>query len=268
MSVRQLILPELVEIGYINPERVEAMAETFIEQGMVKDKSNLEGFIYEPQERFSLWGNRSFLLVLAVALVSLVVLALLVRFNRRLQREIYERKEAELLLKVLADTDSLTQLFNRRAFSQRYNSELIRAQRYGDVFSIILIDLDYFKRVNDTLGHGAGDQVLMEMAKVIRELTRETDICGRFGGEEFIILQPRTAMADAEVFAGRLCEEIHNRQVDLSGGESVTISASIGVAQWQNQDQGEATIIRADKALYKAKDSGRDRVVCWSEQLQ
>jgi diguanylate cyclase (GGDEF)-like protein len=188
-------------------------------------------------------------------------------FNHRLQKEVDERRAAEEKLKHLADTDSLTGLLNRRAFTQRYNAELARAQRYSDVFSIILIDLDFFKRINDTYGHKAGDTVLAKTAELLQENTRESDICCRFGGEEFILLLPKTAVAEARVYANRLCQKIRAQSISIGDDEVVSVAASIGVVEWATEDSGETTIIKADKALYSAKKHGRDQVVVWGAGL-
>ena len=209
----------------------------------------------------------SLLIIICVFLAVLLLVALvLALFNRRLQREVQERKLVEEKLVQLADTDSLTQLLNRRAFTQRYNNELVRAQRYGDVFSIILIDLDLFKTINDCYGHDAGDRVLVSVAELLQRDTRESDTCGRFGGEEFIILLPKTSIAEAAVYANRLCQHIRGNRVQLRTGETISISASVGVVEWSSKERAEATIIKADKALYKAKSAGRDQVVIGSAE--
>lgn len=263
LSVQGLIMPELVEIGYINPLRMTMMAEVFLAEGMVDRVDRLEGFVHipvEPLPQRVVWT----LLGVAVFLVAALLLAaLLAMFNRRLQVEIQERKLVEDKLNELANTDSLTQLLNRRAFQLRYSDELNRAQRYGDVFSIILLDIDFFKRVNDQHGHDAGDRVLQALSALLRKNTRESDSCARFGGEEFILLLPKTAVGEAQVYANRLREQIAVNQVSLASGHCLTVEASMGVAQWQEGQQDEATIMHADQALYQAKERGRNQVVVW-----
>lgn len=267
LSLNSLIMPELIEVGYINPERVSAMAEVFHELGMVDDLSRLDGFIFAANDKLSK-GLYSLILGICLFLIAVLLVAMvLALFNHRLKKEIDERRAAEDKLKRLAETDSLTGLLNRRAFTQRYNAELVRARRYGDVFSIILIDMDFFKRVNDVYGHNAGDTVLVKMAELLQENTRESDICCRFGGEEFILLLPKTTVAEARVYANRLCQKIRTGPIQLRNDKRVSVTASIGVVEWTAEDSDEMTIIKADKALYHAKEHGRDQVVIWHQGL-
>ncbi len=265
LSVQSLIMPQLVEVGYINPQRFERMANVFLELGMVDDIEGLAGFIFAPADEFS-----DQLYSLLVAVVIFLVTALLVAmtlalFNHRLQREIEQRKTAEEKLKQLTDTDPLTLLLNKKAFSKRYVEEMVRARRYNTPFSILLIDLDKFKRVNDRYGHEVGDQVLADVAGFLSKNSRETDVCGRFGGEEFVLLLPNTPLAESTAYANRLCNRIRGHELSLENGGSVTLTASIGVAEWLPMEDNEVTILRADKALQQAKIKGRDQVVAWSE---
>ncbi|ARN76358.1 hypothetical protein BST96_09635 [Oceanicoccus sagamiensis] len=267
LSIQGLIMPDLVEIGYINQERFEAMAQVFLQQGMIDNLDALEGFIFDEEEGVS---DEVYSLLIAACLflvAALLVAMVLALFNHRLQNEIQERKTVETKLMQLADTDDLTQLLNRRAFTKRYNDELVRAQRYGDIFSVLLLDLDLFKKVNDRYGHEAGDRVLKAVADLLREDTRESDICGRFGGEEFILLLPKTPLAEAVVYAERLCQHFRQYPIGLRDDKSVTITASIGVVEWSKDDVDEATILKADKALYKAKSEGRDQVAIYNDSL-
>lgn len=267
LSVQGLIMPDLVDVGYINPVRMQLMADTFLERGMVDNLDYLEGFIFADADDFSA-GMHSLMITVGIFFVLLLLVAMILAlFNHRLQNEIRERKLVEEKLGTLADTDPLTDLLNRRGFSKRYAEELARAQRYSDIFSIILIDLDLFKKVNDRYGHEAGDRVLVSVAELLRENTRESDFCGRFGGEEFILLLPNTSLAEATVYARRLCQRIGDNEVQLRDDSLVTITASAGVAEWLLEDKGEATILRADKALYRAKNNGRNQVVTWDSGL-
>ena len=263
LSVQGLIMPDLIEIGYINPVRIELMAKVFLEHGMIDNLDSLDGFIFLNATELSS-EMRSMIVVILIFIVGLLLVAiLLAMFNRRLQNEIRERKLVEEKLGTLAYTDPLTNLLNRRGFSKCYLNELMRAQRYGDVFSIILIDLDFFKHVNDRYGHDAGDRVLVSVADLLLKDTRETDFCGRFGGEEFILLLPNTSLTEATVYAQRICRHIGEDDVRLQNGSAVTITGSAGVTEWLPEDKGEATILRADKALYHAKNNGRNQVAAW-----
>lgn len=195
---------------------------------------------------------------MAVAVVWLAV------SNQRLKAEAVVRSSIEKNLKELADTDFLTKLLNRRAFNEKYTDELARAKRYDDVFSIIILDIDFFKQVNDNHGHPIGDRVIQRVAELLQANSRESDACGQFGGEEFILLLPKTSVEEAKQYATRLCRSIRENKFTFCSGHSISISASIGVAAWAPEDDGDMTIVKADKALYRAKTSGRDKVVVWA----
>ncbi|MGH8222109.1 MAG: GGDEF domain-containing protein [Woeseiaceae bacterium] len=159
-----------------------------------------------------------------------------------------------------AAQDPLTGLYNRRHVFGVVNDELKRYQRYGEPFSLILIDADHFKRINDRHGHCAGDSGLRLIAKVCRNTVRETDVLGRFGGEEFIIVLPHTKVSEAQVVAQRICETMRRTGLNLRGG-TVAITLSLGVAEvGPNVESFDELLKAADRALYKAKRDGRDRV--------
>lgn len=156
-------------------------------------------------------------------------------------------------------TDKLTNIFNREKLDNTLQDEMSRSYRYGSIFSIILVDIDFFKKVNDNFGHQVGDEVLKESAKVFASSLRETDILGRWGGEEFLIICPQTDLKGAELLAQKLNLAIKAHKFSTYP-KSVTIS--IGVASY-NKDikKFDDIILNADKALYEAKNQGRDRVV-------
>lgn len=266
LAAQSLILPDVVEVGYINRQRLESMAAIMIDEGMADSAERLDGFVFVYKEEVS-----SVVYYLLIAIFVFFVIALLVAFslalfNRRLQAEAGERLAIEEKLKHLANTDYLTQLYNRRAFMKIFSEEVARARRYGDVFSVLLIDLDYFKVINDRYGHDAGDITLLSVADLLRKENRESDVCGRFGGEEFILLLPHTQLLAAEKYANRLCQHIRDNTVMTAEGDVIGVTASIGVAQWLPEDSDESTIKRADIALYQAKNEGRDRVVAWEQK--
>ncbi len=174
--------------------------------------------------------------------------------------DITRRKEMETELIRLATTDPLTGLNNRRSFEELAEREFKRAKRYGNALSALMLDLDWFKRINDAHGHAAGDEVLKNVARIITEALRETDLAGRIGGEEFAALLPETSTADAMEVAQRLRATIESANVG-SAETPLKITASIGVSQRQDSDKELLTLLkRADAALYTAKDAGRNRV--------
>jgi two-component system cell cycle response regulator len=164
-------------------------------------------------------------------------------------------------LEALAHTDPLTLVLNRRALMSRLAAEVDRARRYESVVTILMIDLDHFKGVNDTYGHPAGDQVLRDVAQLLQHEVRSVDIVSRYGGEEFIVVLPETSTEGAIVFAERIRERIEARMFE-STGHSLLLTTSIGVATFPSErvTTMDELIRRADEALYRAKADGRNRV--------
>ncbi len=173
--------------------------------------------------------------------------------------DVTERRRHERALERLASTDALTGLANRRAFMAQLDAELNRVVRGGEPGVLLMLDLDHFKRVNDTYGHPAGDAVLVELARVLRTVLRRDDLPGRLGGEEFAVLLPATATADAAVLAERLRATLERDEIDSASGP-IRITASIGIAPLAGADSS-AVLASADTALYQAKGQGRNRVV-------
>jgi diguanylate cyclase (GGDEF)-like protein len=170
-------------------------------------------------------------------------------------------------LRDLAATDVLTGLYNRRHLFARIEQEFSRMERATlrrepvDSIGFIMADIDHFKAINDTYGHLAGDQILQEVAKRLKGTLRPYDVIGRFGGEEFLVMLPHSAMADAEAVAERLRQIISQAPYDV-GGKAIAVTASFGVAHCQDaKDDVNAAVGRADKALYLAKEGGRNKVV-------
>ncbi len=166
----------------------------------------------------------------------------------------------------LANTDPLTGMLNRRAFMERLKAELERSGRENAPLSIIMADIDHFKRINDEHGHQAGDHVLREFSRGLVKLARPYDFLGRYGGEEFIACLPNTNEEQALSIADRLRRGIEEMVISLSGGVNIPITASIGTASYTagaGKDDVDRIIKRADDALYKAKREGRNRVCAW-----
>ncbi len=164
-------------------------------------------------------------------------------------------------LQSLSRTDALTQLNNRGYWEERLNSELHRVQRTKEPSSLIMFDIDHFKNVNDTFGHQAGDEVIRETSRLLRETMRTTDIAGRYGGEEFAVILVDTPAKNALIFADRLRQRIEELTVNYDN-LTIKFTISLGVAEY-NSNIREHTqwIEHADNALYQAKESGRNKVV-------
>ncbi len=201
-------------------------------------------------------------ITLGLVLATLATEALLI--FRPMVRSI-ARYARELLR--LATTDPLTGILNRHSFLERGQSEIARARRTGRPTSVLMLDADHFKRINDSFGHAGGDATLQALTRTMGSLIRSTDLLGRLGGEEFSILMPATSQEDAARLAERLREAIAALTL-RHGGREIQITASIGVA---GAAAGEADLTRllreADQALYAAKEAGRNRVAAASAAL-
>ena len=177
-------------------------------------------------------------------------------------RDVTELKNTQKELELLASTDTLTKLYNRRYFMNTSLSVLDLAKRNKTDLSIIMLDIDDFKNVNDTYGHETGDKVLKILSKVLQKLSRKSDIVSRWGGEEFVILLPETDVDGALVISEKIRKEVENLTIssEAKGEFSFTVSLGVSCINANEDSNIEASINRADKALYKAKESGKNRV--------
>lgn len=188
----------------------------------------------------------------------------LAQINEQLKQEIEMRKSAEEELQRLAITDSLTGIYNRRHFFLLANRELERARDHEQELSIILFDVDHFKRLNDTYGHLVGDQVLQSLVRSCQRTLRSRDVLARYGGEEFAVLLPRTGVRQALGIAERLRRTIEETPLDTDKGV-MSLMASFGVAVFRGEPDLtiDGLLDRADQALYQAKRDGGNRVCAW-----
>lgn len=192
--------------------------------------------------------------MLVVSAVLIAALYFLSSYQQRLQVAQLTVDE----LAHLANTDELTHLPNRRLLAERIESELVRFARYGRAFTVILLDIDHFKLVNDRFGHDVGDQVLVALAERVRTSLRDVDLLGRWGGEEFIIILPEAGLQEGLPIAQALCASVAARP--LFGDHAITISC--GVAEVRPGDTADSLFHRADAAMYVAKRKGRNRAEC------
>jgi len=198
------------------------------------------------------------------------------------EAEILARCAAMLRIKTLQDqlrrtqqklaeqaiTDELTGLKNRRAFDERLQEEFRRAQRYSDPVSLIMLDLDNFKNVNDRFGHPFGDTVLRGAAEQIRTSTRDPDICARYGGEEFAVILPKTHLSGALSVAERIWKQLGEREYQPEGAPPIRVTASLGLAFYPSREilTPELLLRFADEALYQAKHAGRNTICLYQAQ--
>ena len=257
-EMMKLINPSVIEVGYINKTRWESIAKVYQHLGLI-DHYDLDSFIYQSDtgddwERFKRWLQLlSFpflLLVGAIFYLSLITL--------RLRYEVEKRKQAQRELAKQADLDSLTGITNRRGFQKSLDREFNLAKRYENNFTLLILDIDYFKEINDLYGHLAGDLVLQSLVITTQRLLRNTDLFSRFGGEEFVILLPNTPVEKGVLLAERILT-VNRDNIVLFEGKEINYTISIGVAEIADEDVTTHDLFkRADALLYQAKDSGRD----------
>jgi diguanylate cyclase (GGDEF)-like protein/PAS domain S-box-containing protein len=179
---------------------------------------------------------------------------------RQRAEELSERLgAANAELERLARVDALTEVANRRALQEQLRACVARARRHGTDFGVALLDVDHFKRINDTYGHEAGDQVLCTIAARMRDCVRQEDTVGRWGGEEFLVIAADTSDDGLAVLCERTRRAINGTPIRV-GNDTISVTASLGCATWPDES-ADALIRRADEALYRAKDEGRDRFV-------
>ncbi len=191
----------------------------------------------------------------------------LVQANRQLKKEIFERRQAEEKLKKsekkyrdLSITDPLTTLHNLRHFHTQLSQEIKRANRYDRPLSLLLLDVDSFKKYNDTHGHLEGDHVLVKLGQVIHKCMRATDSAFRYGGEEFTVILPETQAKEAFVVAERIRTHFKAAEFFPVAEKKSHLTISVGVSQYVPSEQATSFIDRTDKAMYQAKNEGKDKV--------
>jgi diguanylate cyclase (GGDEF)-like protein/PAS domain S-box-containing protein len=176
-------------------------------------------------------------------------------------QDVTERRRYEAELRHMADHDALTGLLNRRAFERELKRHVDHVARYGPRGAAVLLDVDLFKNVNDTLGHSAGDQLICKVADALREQVRERAVIARLGGDEFAVLLPDGNPEEAECAANALLDAIRTVRISSPSGRLRAVSASVGVAPFDSDRlTGEDVLVNADLAMYEAKEAGRDRV--------
>jgi len=198
------------------------------------------------QDNSRLWGCSGLL-----AMVVVVVLAI------RLKRDVKDQLGLLITYRKEAMRDPLTALGNRRALTEELARRIAQLPRGGSPVSVLLLDIDHFKRCNDTFGHQAGDEMLRSTARVLKQVVRETDLVTRYGGDEFAVVLPETSLHEANDVANRLREAMEE-PICFFRGRALSSTVSIGVAVAANHEESESLLQRADQALYAAKNSGRN----------
>jgi diguanylate cyclase (GGDEF)-like protein len=197
--------------------------------------------------------------ILSLGLIPIIASALVLGIFAYV---IVQWRDREEKLKELCKTDYLTGVHNRRSFMDRAETEILRARRFGGPLSVVMLDVDHFKRVNDNYGHGTGDAVLKIVANILVGEVRRHDVIARYGGEEFALLLAETNEEQAHIMAERCREKIESARF-VAGGQAIRITASVGIAAYpcKSVERIDQLIDMADEALYRAKESGRNQVV-------
>jgi diguanylate cyclase (GGDEF)-like protein len=208
--------------------------------------------LFHRNEAVSLLQNSAFL----IAFICTIIVASL-GFNMTCIGLVISRMLSQV--KKLSIEDPLTQTFNRRHINEVAQNAINKMYKEGQHFSIIMLDIDHFKKVNDTYGHAAGDQALVVCANVLRRSARGTDFVGRLGGEEFCVILPETSLDAAKVIAERLRQTLE-QEIVMWEGHQIPITASFGVSSLTKKDEWSSLLNRADIAMYQAKKSGRNQI--------
>ncbi len=183
--------------------------------------------------------------------------------NQQLEALTRQLDAANQELRLLSVTDGLTKAYNHRHFQERLKAEYARAARHGEPLACVMIDLDRFKRINDTYGHPAGDRVLVQLVEILKDAVRGEDLVARYGGEEFVLLLPKTDASLALTIAERLRNRIAGEPVPIGGDRRIPVTVSMGVADYlpgEKERSPDELLRAADEALYRAKANGRNRV--------
>ncbi|MBI1214487.1 MAG: diguanylate cyclase [Alphaproteobacteria bacterium] len=182
------------------------------------------------------------------------------RFYAAVFRDVSQNKKAEEELLRLASTDPLTGAYNRREFGQLAEREALRANRYNHALSLLMLDIDHFKKLNDTYGHSAGDKVLQRVTTLCVNTLRNVDVFGRWGGEEFVALLPETDVEGAAIIGERL-RKLISESVLTYNDQKINFSVSVGVVQYKDgETRLDGALSRADSAVYDAKKAGRNQI--------
>jgi diguanylate cyclase (GGDEF)-like protein len=252
------------ELGQIDLNKLQRIYDLYNVMGLVENNINIEEFVYLESgitvylkkiwRELSRYSDFPYIYLFIGLFVFLIILVFYKHIM--LYKMTKELKKTNEKFYKLYMTDQLTELYNRYKLDEILSQEMTRSKRYNDSFGIIILDIDYFKQINDKYGHLVGDKVLIETAKILKESIRETDTVGRWGGEEFLIICPHTDIKELVLVAKKIKSNIEKYKFLTI--EKLT--ASFGVSAFKPSDTGDSLLAKADEALYEAKEKGRNRV--------
>jgi diguanylate cyclase (GGDEF)-like protein len=241
---------------YVEESCLECHSEQGYKTGEIRGGISVTFDIGDIQDRLK--SNSYMLIILGIA-STLILLGIVFFFTKRLVNQL---SVARRKMEIMAITDGLTGIFNRRYVISKFGVEFDRAKRLNRNLGCILIDIDYFKKINDTYGHLTGDKVLKEATVLIGDTIRTYDVLGRYGGEEFLVILPEANFETAKILAERIRKHLRQNETIISYlSKDAVFTISLGVAEMRDDDKNIDDVIgRADKGLYQAKGDGRDRV--------
>lgn len=251
-------------LGDINEAKLQRIYDLYNVMGLVKEKIDINEFVFIENDFISFVKRAMKKLSQYIELpyiyffisLFLFLIILLIYKQIVLLQTTKKLKDSNENLYRLYITDQLTELYNRYKLDEVLANELTRSQRYKNSFGVILLDIDYFKSINDTYGHLIGDKVLKESAQILKNSIRDTDSAGRWGGEEFLIICPEANIEGLKVTAEKIRKNIESHRF----GKIETVTVSSGISLYKENDTGDTILGRADIALYHAKNKGRNRV--------
>lgn len=258
--IHQLVMPELIQVGHMNPRRWQFIADSYRELGMAEAGGSLAGFLFEPAQRVD------YRLAVLIALASLCALLVGGVFLVRFKQLSSALQDSNTRLEILATTDMLTAVSNRHGFFTQARQALSQARRSGEPVTLLMLDIDLFKNINDQYGHAAGDAALRAFGGLLTELGREHDVVGRLGGEEFAMLLVDCDGPRARQVAERLLQQVRGLSIQVPDrNQHFGFTTSVGLVEVDDsldvERALEAAQSQADRALYQAKHLGRNRVV-------
>lgn len=264
----ELILPDVVPIGYMNEERWQRIENLFREQGLLTRPVDMQRFLYQPDHTPNLLAAFSPYKVPitlgAILLAGILMLYHILRLRTQVRTRTRELETAKRHAETEARTDALTGLPNRRHFLEELTRDIAQADRHDIPLTIISVDIDYFKDINDRYGHAAGDEALSRVGGILRTYIRTGDIAARTGGEEFALACLNTGNREARKLAERLSRDMNSTIINYQD-ESFQITVSVGLAMREPGDRLDHLLRKADMALYRAKQNGRNRICEWYE---
>lgn len=265
----KMILPNLVPIGYMHEKRWQHIQQIFIKQGHITRPVALNDFLYQSkaQDQASLHAfivaYKKELLFGVLLLIGLLLVGHIASLRAQIKSRTRELEAAKQLAEIEARTDALTGLPNRRHFLESLSRDTANAERHQWPLTVISMDIDFFKKINDQYGHAAGDETLRQVSKTFKHYSRVSDSVARTGGEEFALICLNSSAAETEQLAERLRKEIADTAITYQA-QQFNITLSLGIAVMQPGDEVDQLLRKADLALYEAKQTGRNKVCTWS----